>query len=124
MWWLLPRRWLDYGWQYVEEFGGAYIKVKANINDSDEPTFEFMDDSPLKTFEEIVQKAESSLVTLLLYLPDEVVHSFFLERCISGELIFYAFWIGENILGLKKLSINSDNKITFSMFEYTLTPAT
>lgn len=107
----------------LKSLGGAYVKVKVNIND-DRPTLEFMDDSPLKTFEEIVQKTETSLVTLLVYVSDEVVRSFFLDKRISGDLIFYAFSIGENILRLEELSINSDNKITFSIFAYTLTPAT
>ena len=42
----------------LKSLGGAYVKVKANINDG-RPTFEFMDDSPLKTYEEIVQKNEN-----------------------------------------------------------------
>ena len=45
----------------LKSLGGAYVKVKANINDGDVPTFEFMDDSPLKTFEEIRQKIHTSL---------------------------------------------------------------
>lgn len=109
----------------LKSLGGAYVKAKVNFNDNDdEPTVEFMDDSPLKTFEEIAQKAETSPVTLLLYFPDDIVRSFFLERHISGDLIFYAFSIGENILYLGKLVINSDNKITYSIFAYTLTSVT
>ena len=33
----------------LKSLGGAYIKINTN----DGKTFEFMDDSPLKTFEEI-----------------------------------------------------------------------
>lgn len=63
----------------LKSLGGAYVKVKRNINDGDdEPTVEFMDDSPLKTFEEIRQKMETSAVTLLLYLWQRL--SVFLQR--------------------------------------------
>lgn len=44
----------------LKSLGGAYIKVNTN----DYETFEFADDSPLKTFEEIRQKIKTSLVTL------------------------------------------------------------
>ena len=107
----------------LKSLGGAYIKVKTNINDG-KPTFEFMDDSPLKTYEEIVQKTKTSLVTLLFYSFNEEVHSFFLGGRISGDLIFNAFSIGNNTLNLSQISIDSDNKITMSVSQYTLTPAT
>ena len=34
MWWLLPRRWSYYGWQYVEELGGEQVQTDWNQNDT------------------------------------------------------------------------------------------
>ena len=34
MWWLLPRRWSYYGWQYVEELGGEQVQTDYTQNDS------------------------------------------------------------------------------------------
>ena len=33
MWWLLPRRWSYYGWQYVEELGGEQVQSDYAQND-------------------------------------------------------------------------------------------
>lgn len=104
----------------LKSLGGAYVKVKTN----DYKTFEFMDDSPLKTFDEIMLKSDTSPITLLVYSPEEEVYSFFLERRASDGLIFCMFLTLEDTLNITKVSIDSDNKITFSTFGYTLTPAT
>lgn len=107
----------------LKSLGGAYVKVTTN----DGETFEFMDDSPLKTFEEIRQKGETSLVTLLVYFPDQVFSCFFNDYR-PGEIDsinFCALSITiPNYLRIIKISIDSDNKITLSQSNYTLTPAT
>lgn len=107
----------------LKSLSGAYVKVKVNINDG-RPTLEFMDDSPLKTFEEIRQKGETSPVTLLLYFPDQIVRSFFLDQRTSDGVVFHAFSIAENFFDVTEGLIDSDNNITFSTSRYTLTPAT
>ena len=104
----------------LKSLGGAYIKVNTN----DGKTFEFMDDSPLKTFEEIMQKMETSLVTLLVCRDNVVRSTYSLEGVLGGAISFYVLFISANKLGISRLSINSDNKITFSDSQYTLTPAT
>ena len=107
----------------LKSLGGAYVKVNTN----DGKTFEFMDDSPLKTFEEIVQKMETSVVTLLMFIPNKVFPCFFNDYH-SGEIDsinFCALSVTiENYLRVIKISIDSDNKITLSQSDYTLTPAT
>ena len=110
----------------LKSLGGAYVKVKSKINDGGGGrTFEFMDDSPLKTFEEIAQKVETSPVTLLVYLPDEGVITFDFDILSDSVLVFYSLGVLlDNKLNVTKISINSDNKITFSRSRYTLTPAT
>ena len=107
----------------LKSLSGAYVKVKVNIND-DRPTLELMDDSPLKTFEEIRQKGETSLVTLLLYFPDQIVRSFFLDNRAPDSVLFHAFSITANFFDVTEALIDSDNTITLSTSEYTLTPAT
>lgn len=103
----------------LKSLGGAYIKVNTN----DGETFEFMDDSPLKTFEEIRQKIETSLVTLQLHFPDDV-YSLFFDGCTDISIRFYALKVIENRLIKVQALIDSDNKITFSDSQYTLTPTT
>lgn len=103
----------------LKSLGGAYVKVNTN----DGKTFEFMDDSPLKTFEEIRQKGETSPVTLLMYSPDEI--NALSCSGYSDDLIgFHVFQIIENLLILVQVLIDSNNKITLSRSKYTLTPAT
>lgn len=114
----------------LKSLGGAYIKVSTN----DGETFEFMDDSPLKTFEEIRQKMQTSVVILLIFRLDSAsgfydgVLSYFFNDYFSGEIDsinFCALTVTiDNKLGVQKVSIDSDNKITLSISEYTLTPAT
>lgn len=104
----------------LKSLGGAYVKVNSN----DGETFEFMDDSPLKTFEEIRQKMETSLVTLLGCTNNIPTNPFFVEGVTDNSIIFYALFIGANKLNIRRLFINSDNTITSTMSEYLLTPAT
>ena len=110
----------------LKSLGGAYIKVSTN----DGQTFEFADDSPLKTFEEIEQTTKTSAVTLLMFPPDSVssgVRSYFFDGYTSGEINlinFYTLGVMENRLIVGKISIDSNNKITQSAYSYTLTPAT
>ena len=106
----------------LKSLGGAYVKVNTN----DGETFEFADDSPLKTFEEIKQKMKTSFVTVQMTVFNVPYATFSLED-ISGDFIsFYALSVNvsKNKLEIKKIFINSDNTITSSMSEYTLTPAT
>ena len=108
----------------LKSLGGAYIKVNSN----DGKTFEFADDSPLKTFEEIRQKIKTSLVTLLVFSPNPV-SSYFFNDYYSGEIDLINFCalsaaIENNLIRVEKISIDSDNKITYSASVYTLTPAT
>ena len=103
----------------LKSLGGAYVKVKSD----DGETFEFMDDSPLKTFEEIRQKTKTSIVTLQLHFPDEV-YSLFYDGCTDISIRFYALRVIENRLIKVQALIDSDNKITFSDSQYILTPAT
>lgn len=105
----------------LKSLGGAYVKVSSN----DGKTFEFMDDSPLKTFEEIRQKMETSAVTLLLYLSDKVYQLFY--NGYTNNSISFSLFIAdaiENILVIIQVLIDSDNKITYSQSLYALTPAT
>lgn len=110
----------------LKSLGGAYVKVKTNIIDG-KPAFEFMDDSPLKTFEEIVQKMETSPVTLLAFISNKVFPCFF-NGYYSGtidSLTFCTLSVAiDNNLTVVKIFIDSDNKITLSQSQYTLTPAT
>lgn len=106
----------------LKSLGGTYVKV----NNSGGKTFEFADDSPLKTFEEIKQKIKTSFVTMQMTLFNVPYATFSLEK-VSGNLIsFYSLSVNasKDKLVLKELFINSDNTITSSMSEYTLTPAT
>ena len=107
----------------LKSLGGAYVKVKANINDG-EQTFEFMDDSPLKTFEEIVQKAETSPVTLQAYAPGSAATIFDFNGLSDSVLVFFSLAVSDYELNVTKIFIGSDNKITFSVSAYTLTPTT
>lgn len=106
----------------LKSLGGAYVKV----NNNEGKTFEFADDSPLKTFEEIKQKIKTSFVTVQMNVFNVPYATFSLEK-VSGNLIsFYSLSVNvsKNKLVLKELFIDSDNTITSSMSEYTLTPAT
>lgn len=107
----------------LKSLGGAYVKVKVNIND-DRPTLELMDDSPLKTFEEIRQKGETSLVTLLIYTPGAEVDAFYLNTLSDSVLVFVSLAVLNNELNERTISIDSDNTIAFLAHRYTLTPAT
>lgn len=104
----------------LKSLGGAYIKVNTN----DGETFEFADDSPLKTFEEIKQKIKTSLVTLQVHTFNEISSTFSLEGASDDEIAFYKLFIIANKLGISRLSVNSDNTITLNVSVYTLTPAT
>lgn len=104
----------------LKSLGGAYIKVNTN----DGKTFEFMDNSPLKTFEEIKQKMETSLVTLLGCFHNIVTGSYSLETISGNSISFYVLSISENKLDITRVFINSNNTITFSDSQYILTPAT
>ena len=104
----------------LKSLGGVYIKVSTN----DGETFEFMDDSPLKTFEEIRQKVETSFVTLLVYHHNVPNGTFFLEGVSDGVIVFYKLFINTNELGLTRLFINPNNTITSTISKYLLTPAT
>ena len=107
----------------LKSLGGAYVKVKVNINDNDEPTLEFMDDSPLKTFEEIRQKTKTSIVMLQLHFPDKVRYLFY-NDCTDISIRFYDLRVINNQLTESQTLITSDNKIITSVSQYTLTPAT
>ena len=103
----------------LKSLGGTYVKVGTN----DGETFEFMDDSPLKTFEEIRQKGKTSPVTLLMYSPDAI--DVLLCSGYSDDLIgFHVLRIIEDRLIHIQVLIDSDNKITLSQSLYTLTPTT
>ena len=104
----------------LKSLGGAYIKVNTNNGE----TFEFADDSPLKTFEEIRQKIKTSLVTLQLHTFNVANTTLSLEYDSDDEISFYVLFISANNLRVTRLFINSDNTITSSVFTYTLTPAT
>ena len=122
MWGFPHRRRLDYGWRYVEEFGGVYIKV----NSKDGKTFEFADDSPLKTFEEIQQKIKTSFVTVQMTILNKPYATLSLQDASVDLISFCVLSVNEskNQLKINKLFINSDNTITLSTSKYTLTPAT
>ena len=104
----------------LKSLSGAYIKVNSN----DGKTFEFADDSPLKTFEEIVQKMYTSFVTLQEYFNNVPSVTLSLEDVSDDAITFYTLFISKNELNIRRLFINSDNTITLSTSEYTLTPAT
>lgn len=104
----------------LKSLGGAYVKVNTN----DFITFEFMDDSPLKTFEEIVQKKKTSLVTLVVYSHNAPTNTFFFDSISDISISFSSLIIEDSELSVMTLSIDSDNKITVSESRYTLTPAT
>lgn len=104
----------------LKSLGGAYIKVNTN----DGETFEFADDSPLKTFEEIRQKINTSLVTLQVHTFNVGSATFSLESASDDKIAFYLLFIIENELVIRRLFINSDNTITSSISNYTLTPIT
>ena len=106
----------------LKSLGGAYVKVNTN----DYKTFEFADDSPLKTFEEIRQKGETSFVTMQMTILNVPYATLFLQE-ISVDLIsFYVLFIDviKNKLRISTVFISPDNTITLSKSEYTLTPAT
>lgn len=107
----------------LKSLGGVYVKVKVNINDNDEPILEFMDDSPLKTFEEIRQKTKTSIVMLQLHFPDKVRYLFY-DDCTDISIRFYDLRVINNQLTESQTLITSDNKIITSVSQYTLTPAT
>ena len=83
-----------------------------------------MDDSPLKSFEEIRQKGETSRVTLLMYTPGAEVATFYLNILSDSVLVFVSLNILDNKLNEATISIGSDNSITSFVSRYTLTPAT
>ena len=103
----------------LKSLGGEYIKVNTN----DGETFEFMDDSPLKTFEEIMQKIETSLVALLVCYHNVPNGTFFLEGVSDGVIVFYKLFINANELGITRLFINPNNTITSTISKYLLNPA-
>lgn len=106
----------------LKSLGGAYIKVKSN----DGKTFEFADDSPLKTFEEIKQKIKTSFVTVQMTVFNRPYATLSLKNVSVDSIDFYVLFVDvtQNKLRVGKLFINSDNTITLSTSKYTLTPAT
>lgn len=106
----------------LKSLGGAYVKVNSN----DGETFEFADDSPLKTFEEIKQKIKTSFVTVQMNICNVPYATLSLQETSVDLISFYVLFVdvSKNKLRIGKLFINSDNTITLSTFEYTLTPAT
>ena len=106
----------------LKSLGGAYIKVNSN----DGKTFEFADDSPLKTFEEIKQKIKTSFVTVQVTIFNEPHATLSLQDASVDLISFYVFLVDviKNRLMIGELFINSDNTITLSTSKYTLTPAT
>ena len=104
----------------LKSLSGAYIKVNSN----DGKTFEFADDSPLKTFEEIVQKMYTSFVTLQEYFNNVPSVTLSLEDVSDDAITFYTLFISKNELNIRRLFINSDNTITLTTSKYPLTPAT
>lgn len=106
----------------LKSLGGAYVKVKSN----DGKTFEFADDSPLKTFEEIKQKIKTSFVTVQMTVFNKPYATLSLKNVSVDSIEFYVLFVDvtQNKLKVGKLFINSDNTITLSTSKYTLTPAT
>ena len=106
----------------LKSLGGAYIKVNSN----DGITFEFADDSPLKTFEEIKQKIKTSFVTVQMNIFNVPYATLSLQETSVDLISFYVLFVdvSKNKLRIGELFINSDNTITLSKSEYTLTPAT
>ena len=104
----------------LKSLGGAYVKVSTN----DGETFEFMDDSPLKTFEEIERKIATSLVTLIVHYDNIPYRPSYLSDITEDAIIFSQFDIVQSKLVAKRFIIDSNNKIIFSDSVYTLTPAT
>ena len=130
MWRLPHRRWSCHGRQYVEELGGAYVKV---IDDGE--TLEFMDDSPLKTYDEIISKINEAKINLMVYstLPlGEIGFKTILDRVFvlkadnERGLCFHDYLINTkmNRLFVTVIIIAKNNQITREYFAYTLTPAT
>ena len=106
----------------LKSLGGVYIKV----NSKDGKTFEFADDSPLKTFEEIQQKIKTSFVTVQMTILNKPYATLSLQDASVDLISFCVLSVNEskNQLKINKLFINSDNTITLSTSKYTLTPAT
>ena len=106
----------------LKSLGGAYIKVTSN----DGKTFEFADDSPLKTFEEIKQKIKTSFVTVQMTIFNKPYATLSLQKASVDLISFYVLLVDvtKNKLRVGELFINSDNTITLSTSHYTLTPAT
>ena len=106
----------------LKSLGGAYIKVDSN----DGKTFEFADDSPLKTFEEIKQKIKTSFITVQMFIFNKPYATLSLREASGNFISFYVLFVDvtKNKLRAGELFINSDNTITLSTSKYTLTPTT
>ena len=106
----------------LKSLGGAYVKVNCN----DGKTCEFADDSPLKTFEEIKQKIKTSFITVQMTIFNIPYATLFLQKTSVDLISFCVFFadVSKNKLRIGELFIHSDNTITLSKSEYTLTPAT
>ena len=106
----------------LKSLSGAYVKVNSN----DGKTFEFADDSPLKTFEEIQQKIKTSFVTVQMIIFNKPYATLSLQEASVDLISFYVLFVDvtKNKLRVGELFINSDNTITLSTSQYTLTPAT
>lgn len=104
----------------LKSLGGAYVKVNTN----DGETYEFMDDSPLKTFKEIRQKMETSFVTLIVHYYNTPFFPSYVFNASDDAIIFGQFSTAPDKLIVYHFLIDSNNKITFSESRYTLTPAT
>ena len=126
MWWLLPRRWSYYGRQYVEELGGAYVKVIIN----DDGNGKIADDSPLKynDIKRIVFGSGSEEIDLKFPIFC-IVHSLLLPlvNWSSDEAIFEAFFMSDapkHKISFVTVDICEDDTVQSWFSFYTLTPAT
>ena len=106
----------------LKSLGEAYSKGSTN----DGKTCEFADDSPLKTFEEIKQKIKTSFVTVQMNISNVPYATLSLYQTSVDLITFHVLYVdvSKNKLRIGELFINSDNTITLSKSEYTLTPAT
>ena len=115
----------------LKSLGEAYVKVISN----DDETFEFMDDSPLKTYGEIASKSNEAKINLMVYstLPlgnngfETVLDDVFVLKADNEDgLCFHDYFIDTkmNRLFVTVIIIARNNQITQKRFAYTLTPAT
>lgn len=117
----------------LKSLGGAFVKVNTN----DGKTYEFMDDSPLKTYDEIVSKNDEAEIYLIQYHthplpPGEIgfetdFDNMLVLKGINEEgIYFHGYYVDTiaNSLYVIVINIAENNQITRENFVYTLTPAT